>query len=285
MEIRLSQDNCGRRIGLDEKKAAMLELLNAFADICETNNIRYWLDGGTLIGAARHKGFIPWDDDIDVMVPRKDLKRLKMITGGKIGEFFLTDPDDRIFDFDEHWRLCDGRYVVKSKNSGIYRPLFIDLLPMVGFPDNQEEVERIFHKLRILRFIHQWTAGPVWHGTSFFRKVYHLVMRPIGLMIGYNRIMDKIESLKNRFDFDEKEYVGNMCSSVAEWRGKVRREDYVRPNQMEFEGRLYSVPGNYIEYLEPLYGKNCTVELPPPEKRIANHSEEVYQFVGKGNRK
>lgn len=69
-----------------------------------------------------------------------------------------------------------------------------------------------------------------------------------------------------------------MCSAVEEWRGKVKREDYTRPSKMEFEGRMYSVPGNYKEYLEPLYGKNCTTELPPEEKRITNHTEEVYRY-------
>ena len=278
MNFKLSQKNCGERIGLEEKKRLMVDMLSAFADCCEQNGIRYWLDGGTLIGAARHKGFIPWDDDIDVMIPRSDVKRLKDITGGWIGQYYLADPDERLFAFDEHWRLCDGRYVIKSIYSGVYRPLFIDVLPMVGFPDDQKGVERVFHRLRRLRFIHQWTAGALWHGTTIPRKIYHLVMRPIGSLIGYNRIMDKIEATKNVFEFDEKEYVGNMGSPVAEWRGKVRREDYTRPNRLEFEGRMYSVPGNYIEYLEPLYGKNCTTELPPVEKRQANHSEEVYRY-------
>lgn len=100
-------------------------------------------------------------------------------------------------------------------------------------------------------------------------------------MIGYNKIFERIESLKNVYDFDDKEYVGNMCSAVATWHGKVRREDYTRPNQLEFEGRMYSVPGTYVEYLETLYGKNCTTELPPPEKRKANHTEEVYRYVKK----
>lgn len=278
MNFKLSQQNCGERIGLEEKKRLMVDMLGAFADCCEQNGIRYWLDGGTLIGAARHKGFIPWDDDIDVMIPRTDVKKLKVITGGWIGQYYLADPDERLFDFDEHWRLCDGRYVIKSIHSGIYRPLFIDVLPMVGFPDDQKEVERIFHRLRKLRFIHQWAAGALWHGTTIPRKIYHLVMRPIGSLIGYNRIMDKIEATKNVFEFDEKEYVGNMGSPVAEWRGKVKREEYTKPNQLEFEGRMYSAPGNYIEYLEPLYGKNCTTELPPVEKRQVNHSEEVYRY-------
>ena len=279
MRKQLSGINCGEIVSVDEAKQGQVRMLSALADICEANGLRYYLDGGTLIGAARHKGFIPWDDDIDVMIPRTDAKKLKEITGGWIGSYYLTDPDERLFDFDEHWRLCDNRYVIKSIYSGVYRPLFIDVLPMVGFPDDQKDVEKIFHRLKRLRFIHQWIARALWHGTTIPRKIYHLVMRPIGALIGYNRIMDKIEAIKNVYDFDEKEYVGNMGSPVAEWRGKVRREEYTRPIQLEFEGRMYSVPGNYVEYLEPLYGKNCTTELPPTEKRQANHSEEVYRYV------
>ena len=104
------------------------------------------------------------------------------------------------------------------------------------------------------------------------------MLRPVTKVIGYNRILNRIESIKDRYDFEEKEYVGNMCSPVAQWRGMVRREDYTKPNQLEFEGRMYSVPGNYIEYLEPLYGKNCTTELPPPEKRVSNHDQDIYRY-------
>lgn len=78
---------------------------------------------------------------------------------------------------------------------------------------------------------------------------------------------------------EKQEYVGNMCSPIALWHGKVRREDFTRLNQLEFEGRFYSVQGNYVEYLEPLYGKNCTTELPPPEKRASGHTLEIYRCV------
>ena len=149
---------------------------------------------------------------------------------------------------------------------------------MVGFPDKQEDVDRIFRKLRIWRSLQQCFAENLWYGSFFIAKVLHLFMRPAGLLIRYDWIYEKIESIKNVYDFGENEYVGNMCSSVAEWRGKVRREDYTRPNQLEFEGRMYSVPGNYLEYLKPLYGKNCTTELPPENKRVENHIEVVYRY-------
>ena len=279
MKFDLSAKNCGEKISLEEKRQAMIQMLEAFADCCESNGIRYWLDGGTLIGAARHKGFIPWDDDIDVMIPRSDVIKLKKITNGKIGDYMLIDPDDRENLFSEHWRLYNNQYVVHSLQSGLYRPLWIDILPMVGFPDSQQDVIKLFRKLRILRSLQQSSAGNLWHGSSTAAKILHIVSRPVASMIGYDRIYNKIESLKNVYDFDEKEYVGNMCSAVAEWRGKVRREDYTKPRQLEFEGRMYSVPGNYIEYLEPLYGKNCTTELPPPKKRVTNHSEEIFRYI------
>ncbi len=278
MNFDLNQNNCGEPVTLEEKKAVMIEMLDTLVEYFKSYGIRYWLDGGTLIGAARHKGFIPWDDDIDVMVPRTDILKLMKATGGHIGKYQLVDPAEKVNAFTEHWRLYNADYVVKSTNMGVYRPLWIDVLPVVGFPDSQKDVEKVFHKLRVLRILLQCSAGKLWHGTSFAARLLHLMMRPICKLIGYNRIFDRIESLKNRYTFDEKEYVGNMGSPVATWHGKVKREEYTKPNQLEFEGKMYSVPGNYVEYLEGLYGKNCTTELPPEEKRVTNHTEIVYRY-------
>ena len=277
--MKLTDANCGEKIELAEAKQAMVKMLEALADVCEANGLRYYLDGGTLIGAARHKGFIPWDDDIDVMMPKPDVEKLKIISGGGIGNYKLSDPMDKEYEFTECWRLYDESYVVKNVFNGTLKPLWLDIEPMVGFPDTQEEIERTFGKLRFYRVLLQSAAGNLWHGKTLFRKVVHLVLRPVTKVIGYDNILNRIEAIKDRYGFEEKEYVGNMCSPVGLWHGKVRREDYTKPNQLEFEGRMYSVPGNYIEYLEPLYGKNCTTELPPPEKRVSIHDQDIYRYV------
>ena len=278
--MKLTNANCGERIEIAEAKQAMLGMLETLADVCEANGLRYYLDGGTLIGAARHKGFIPWDDDIDVMMPKPDCLRLKKIAlEGVLGKYKLSDPMDKEYEFAECWRLYDERYVVKNVFNGTLKPLWLDIEPMVGFPDSQEETERVFRKLKVCRTLLQSSAGSLWHGTTLFRKIVHLVLRPVTRVIGYDRVFGWIESAKDRYDFEEKEYVGNMCSPVGLWHGKVCREDYTRENQLEFEGRMYSVPGNYIEYLEPLYGKNCTTELPPPDKRVSNHTQEIYRYT------
>ena len=183
------------------------------------------------------------------------------------------------YEFAECWRLYDENYLVKNSLNGTLKPLWVDIEPMVGFPDKQDEIEKVFGKLRFYRMLLQSSAGNLWHGTTPFRKILHLVLRPVATIIGYRKILKKIEKIKDRYDFEEKEYVGNMCSSVALWHGKVRREDYTKPKQLEFEGRMYSVPGNYVEYLEPLYGKNCTTELPPEEKRVSIHPQVIYKAV------
>ncbi|ETP71004.1 LPS biosynthesis protein [Lachnospiraceae bacterium JC7] len=277
--MKLTKANLGESVNIEETKKVMIEMLETLAEVCEKNGIRYYLDGGTLIGAARHKGFIPWDDDIDIMMPKPDLLKLKKIyqqTG--IGRYKLSDPLDCEYEFAECWRLYNEDYVVENLSVGTYKPLWVDIEPMVGFPDTQKEIEKTFTKLRIYRSLLQCSAGKIWHGSTLATKIYHFLMRPIAKIIGYNRTLHRLEKIKDRYEFEDKEFVGNMCSPVALWRGKVRREDYTQPNQLEFEGRMYSVPGNYIDYLEPLYGKNCTTELPPPEKRVTVHNQMTYRY-------
>ena len=183
------------------------------------------------------------------------------------------------YEFTECWRVYDEKYLVKDVLKGTLKPLWLDIEPMVGFPDTQEEIEKIFGELKFYRVLLQSAAGNLWHGKTLFRKMIHLGLRPVTKIIGYDNILRKIESIKDKYDFEEKEYVGNMCSPVGLWHGKVRREDYTRPNQLEFEGRMYFVPGNYVEYLEPLYGENCTTELPPENKRVSIHTQEIYRTV------
>ncbi|MSA71134.1 LicD family protein [Holdemania massiliensis] len=277
--MRITRENCGEIVELSETKLSMIKMLEAVAEVCEANGLRYYLDGGTLIGAARHKGFIPWDDDIDIMMPKPDCEKLKIIYQEKgIGNYKLSDPQDCEYEFAECWRLYNKEYVVENLSVGTYKPLWIDIEPMVGFPNTQKEIKNTFIKLIIYRSFLQSSAGKIWHGSSLLTKIYHVLMRPIVKVIGYEKILQQIEKIKNKYQFDDMEYVGNMCSPVALWKGKVLRKEYIKSCKLEFEGRMYSVPGNYVEYLESLYGKNCTIELPPENKRKSIHNQRVYRF-------
>lgn len=278
MRANLGPQNCGESVPVDEARRIMVDMLYKLADVCEANGLRYYLDGGTLIGAARHKGFIPWDEDIDVMMPQKDCFQLKQVTGGKIGQYRLSDPRDKEYVFTECWRIYDDRYVMYEDERKTYKPLFIDIEPMVGFPKSQADTMKVFRKLIWIRSLKNSSAGSLWFGKTTMRKLYHLVTRPIALLIGHDRLFDCMQRIKDRLEFDECEYVGNMGSGLNTWKGKVKREEYVRPNKLEFEGRMFSVPGNYKEYLEPIYGKNCTTELPPENTRRSRHQYKIYRY-------
>lgn len=283
MRKKYSERNCGELVTLDEARHVMLEMLNALADVCEANNLRYYLDGGTLIGAARHKGFIPWDEDIDVMMPQSDCLKLKKLTDGKIGRFTLSDPRDKEFINTECWRIYDKTYICREDMSGTYKsgtylPLFIDIEPMVGFPEKIWKMKATFREIIVLRSIMHSAEGSLWHGIRPGSKLFHLFMRPLASLIGYDLIFDRIQNIKDRLDFDESEFVGNMGSATNTWHGRVRRTDYTRPNKLEFEGRMYSVPGNVEEYLEPIYGRNCTKDLPPEDIRHPKHQYQIYRY-------
>ena len=280
MSTQWEEKNCGEKVSTEEARQVMLEMLNTLVDLCENHGIRYYLDGGTLIGAVRHKGFIPWDEDIDVMMPQTDCFKLKQITGGRIGRFYLSDPRDMEFEFTECWRIYDDSYICREDVIGTYKPLFIDIEPMVGFPKGKLETRWVFYRLILLRALRNSAQGRIWHGVNFLTCFFHLLMRPIAIWIGSRRINARMQRIKDRLDFDQSEFVGNMGSAKHTWHGKVRREEYTRPNQCEFEGRMYSVPGNIVAYLEPLYGKNCTTELPPECSRHAVHDYQIYRYKG-----
>ena len=91
---KLNRDSCGAEMTTEESRRIQLDMLRALAAFCDENGLRYFLSGGTLLGAIRHQGFIPWDDDIDLMMPRKDFEKLKTVFEAELGErFTLCAPE------------------------------------------------------------------------------------------------------------------------------------------------------------------------------------------------
>ncbi len=118
-----------------------LEILKQVADICEELNLRYYLMYGTLIGAIRHHGFIPWDDDVDIMMPRPDYERLlEFFEKNKIGDLtvFSHENNDRYPYMIA--RISDDRYVIECENEeSIGMGVFIDIYPFDGLGNSREE--------------------------------------------------------------------------------------------------------------------------------------------------
>ncbi len=244
-----------RYINQSELKQIELDLLTFFRDTCEQMGLRYYLCGGTLLGAVRHKGYIPWDDDIDVFMPAADY--LKLI------EQFEEDAVHKLLNFDNcttsymFTRLINKQTVLEE----IHYPLQsktginIDIFPISGFPSgNKQEVARFTEEILTLR--NKWDDFWFTYGLRENEEA------------AYENLKVKIKDIMTRYDFDSSETVGYIVT------GKLDREllpkcCFDEVVMMDFEKEKFKAPKGYTTYLSNMYGDY--MKLPEKEQQESKH--------------
>ena len=235
-----------------------LIILDEFVRICKKHNLQYFLMWGTLIGAVRHGGFIPWDDDIDVCMPREEYKKFLKIAPSELGEkFFLqyskTDkytpaPFAKI-------RLNNTAFYEKDDdNFKRHRGIFIDIIPL----DSRKQKEGVFYKIKrkIATTIKNHIVKKL-QGKST-KHTFYLNLFPCSLLAS---VRDKLYEGKGDY--------------YESWGFVFAKSDFDPAVELEFCGKKYSVPKNYDSVLTNVYGNY--MELPPEDKRVA-HFPEVISF-------
>lgn len=241
-----------------------LEMLRIFIDVCEKLGMKYYLLGGTLLGAVRHQGFIPWDDDIDVGMLRADYEKLVQYGQDYLPEgFFLqthqTDPE-----YPANFaklRNCNTTFVEYSvKNCNINHGVYIDIFPLDYYPDHGVILFDIKALLMKLRITDAFVPGKMKLKTKIVRCISRVLYPSISETIQKRDVLFKSVIAGRR--------VTNHCGA---WGRKeiVPAEWFGEGQLLLFEGLKVRVPACYHEWLTQVYGNY--MQLPPEEKRIGHH--------------
>lgn len=255
-----------------------LELLLQFDEICRRNNLRYSLGGGSLLGAIRHKGFIPWDDDIDVMMPRPDYETFMKYCKKNNTPFRLTTYDTvEGYNglFAKLWSpgtLIVDRVMELTFDLGVN----IDVFPLEGLGNSEAEARKIFHKTAWNR---EMLNAVLWK--KFFRsKTHGLLVEPIRFaMFVLSRFSDpkqllrKVDEENLKHPFEDSLYAGCVCGSYRE-QEIMKKDTFEKYIEAEFEGHQLKAISSYDEYLTKHYGNY--MQLPPAEKRQTHHTYKAY---------
>ncbi|MBQ9761481.1 MAG: LicD family protein [Oscillospiraceae bacterium] len=266
-----------KELTLQELKEIELDILKVFHAFCVEHNIRYFLSHGTLLGAIRYKKFIPWDDDVDVLVPREDYERLLSL---------YQDSDRyRLFSFekDQNYRypyakLCDmtTRKVEFDYDNGMELGVDMDIFPLDAWDDDfakakQEEkrLSRNRFRLGLVKLKKPDSLNPV---KRFVKGIVMVYCK----MFGSAYYIRKIQEDANKPEQKGSAYMGNKAWCVYGQRDIMPAKVFAETENIEFEGEKFPAPKDYDTYLTCLYGDY--LPEPPKEKQKTHHSFKAYRL-------
>lgn len=260
-----------KKINIEIQKDIELNMLKYVAQICDENKLRYFLGGGTLLGAIRHKGFIPWDDDVDIMMPREDYNKLAMILKENNNKKYkYLDYKNCNTYYYPFAKLIDKRTkIIENENKEIEElGIYIDIFPIDEISDKEEENIKLFKKYKIYDFMLSSYRLKKFKNK---RIIKYLIKIYMNLFNNDKKILQKIEKLGQKYTNTNTV----ACISGRYFQKEIMNKDYIKTYiWQEFEGYKFKVPVGYHEYLEKHYGNY--MKLPPKEKQISNHDTEVY---------
>jgi lipopolysaccharide cholinephosphotransferase len=256
-----------KELSLKEIQQVMLEELTFIDKFCRDNGIKYMLSSGTCLGAVRHKGFIPWDDDADIYMDRENYNKLidlmqKQNSKYRVIRYDLENtfvvPFAKVVDTTT---IChENRARIKSDDLGVW----VDIFPIDNVPDDEKTRIKFYRKIAKLQhalFIACNTSE------NSIKKIIKFIVRPF---INIKKVCAKMDKLAQKFNNVECKYMSDWVWGDKFW----EKSCWQNLTEADFEGHKFFIPKDYDTYLTRMYGDYMT---PPPENERPTHNMIAYK--------
>lgn len=258
-----------------------LDLLKEFLRICEKYHFRYYALGGTLLGAVRHKGFIPWDDDVDVGMPRPDFIRFEQIIEKELPEYFHYKSIGRTPGYTHYVpRMTDGRVMVIDTSAAVEKEkeAWIDIFPLDGMPGGK--YRRKLHCFRLL-FARMRVNYSLFSTNIDLKKenrpVYEKILITLGSVLPVERIfqtkreLERLDRLMQKYPYDESPYLINFMG-IHKLKEMFHKKYYGKGSFYDFEDVRLRGPKDFDHVLRQMYGEYWD---PPSEEEMNHHHTQI----------
>ena len=272
-----SMENNLKKIDSEELKKIQIQILDVVDDFCNKNKIKYWINAGTLLGAIRHGGYIPWDDDIDLGMLREDFDKFIYSfndENDKYKVYCFENNDDFYYPFAKVLDTDTVLYEPDEKGSKL--SVNIDIFVYDNAPDDIRKLKKQFIKRDLLRRCVQTKLG-LYDKKSKIKVVMYSLFYVAILPFSTKKLMKKMISNQKKYNNVNTNLVGDY---TGYYRVVIDKKSFQKTIKKKFEGKEYNAPIGYDKWLTTLYGDY--MKLPPKEKQVTHHVFKAYYKKSSG---
>ncbi len=255
-----------------------LDILKEVDRICRKNDIKYFLCGGTLIGAIRHKGFVPWDDDIDMLMTRDNYNKFIKACKNDLGDKYFIDcyQTNKKCTFPYIKIKEKGTLYVETKNQDCYddnSSIWIDVFPLDAVKKPLGKFQLFQYKMYnyITTLITIKNGSNYYQNSKIKKKIYGFILK----FVPFRLMVFTLNKVITHYKLDKVDYCTSFCSSYGIFKETYEKDKLFPYNELEFEDCKFMGISGYDYFLGKIYGDY--MKLPPKEKKV-NHKPYLIKF-------